>query len=548
MAKKTFQFYTCIFFALAALLAALPSNAQLFNNNNNNSMNNQYSNNNQSNYNNSMFQQQNSGYNNNNQGNSSQSNSRSRSNRSRSRSQTDGQNTANSRNTRSNPASTTAAPNATGNVKSKGNRPPASTGGAAGEGVQVQGGAPQGSSSNAKAGARRPVADQTIQQNAILLLKSSTSVGVLNDPLIVSVELANKKKEEIDRLAFTLRYDPQDLLLAVEKGADGNWVKANTIPLPASSPKDASASVSGAAKISLLASDSSKFKIVQNLVDSQNGLISFEMTAIGKPVAVDGAIVLLTFVPIREAQTTVAFQFINPIKREPEKEPITCLTLAGEDQLGTRFSKSDGVINLDLSIYKSQEDAEREPLIAKSGDKADEDEEKGAPITLSLDVRDGEVSVGDTVNVDVVVSNPDRKSFDAVNLLIAYNPHVFEPVDGDKNAPGINVNDSENKERFPMDFSVVNNIDKEKGIIDYRKKAMRKPCRAQGVLATIQLRALRPTTKTTFRLFLSETRQEPTTGVSFRFQDRLGDASDPFDGVKTCSVGVRATTASLSNR
>lgn len=535
MATKTFRFYPWnlnmgIFFALAALWAASPAEAQF----NNNMMNNPYSNTNQ------MYQQQNSGFNNN-QGNTQQSNTRSRTTHNRSRAQVDGQNTPNSQNTRTN-APSTPAPNAA--RKSKGNRSPAA-GGAAGEGVQIQGGS-QGASSKVRAGVRRPVSDQTLQQNAVLFLKSSNSIGILNEPLIVSVELANKKNEEYDRLAFTLHYNPQDLLLASEKGADGNWVKANAISLPAASPKNASAA--GEAKSALLASDSSQFKIVQNTVDSQNGLIFFEMKAVGKAVSVEGAIVNLTFIPLREAQTSIVFQFINPIQREPEKEPITCLTLAGDDQLGTSFSKADGVVNLDLSVYKTQEDAKREPLVKKSGDTTEEEEEKGTPIALSLAVRNEDVSIGDTVNVDIVVSNPDRKSFDAVNLLIAYNPRFFEPVDGDKNAPGVNVNDSECQERFPLDFPVINVIDKEKGIIDYRKKAMRKACRSQGVLATIQLRALRPTIKTTLRVFLSETRQEPTTGISFRYQDRLGDASDPFDGVKTCSIAVRPTTAFFDNR
>lgn len=482
---------------------------------------------------------------------SNQSNNRTRSSRSRSgiSTQNNGQDSSSSANRSSRTNRSRNASNPNPSISGgQGNRPsaPSAPGGTAGEGIQIQGGGAQGSpgaGTGSKTGVRRNITDRALQQNAILYLESSNTVGIIDQPLTVEIVLSNKKKEEFDRLAFSIQYDPNDMLLAAGKGADGAWLKAGVISLPTASAKVAAAT--GATENSVLAANSSLFTVKQNLVDSSNGLVFFELAA-KKPVTQEGTVARLTFVPLREVQTNVSFLFVNPIQRDLEKEPLTCLNLAGEDRLGSSFSQSDGVVNLDLQIFKSQEDAQRQPSITKAGENSEEEEEKGAPINLSLVSRSTDVNVGDTVEVDVMVSNPDRKSFDSVNLLIAYNPRVLEPVDGDKNAEGINVFDSKYQDKFPLDFPILNRIDKEKGIIDYRKKTMRKPCRSQGALATIQFRAIRPTTKTTFRVFLSETRQEPTTGLSYRYQDRLGDSSDPFDGVTTCSIGVRPTTAYLT--
>ncbi|MGC9329192.1 MAG: cohesin domain-containing protein, partial [Candidatus Hinthialibacter sp.] len=294
----------------------------------------------------------------------------------------------------------------------------------------------------------------------------------------------------------------------------------------------------------LLAGDASKFEILHNSIDHQKGLIFLDMKTIEGPSTLEGPVASLTLVPLRETSAHVAFQFVHPFERDPVKEPFTRLMLADRDQLGTRFSQADGVVHLDLPIYETLDKAKRKPQILKAGEPSEEGED-GAPIQLSLSPRRSEVNVGEIIHVDVVISNPDRKLFDAVNLLIAFNNRVFEPVDADEGAPGINIADEKYFDEFPLDFPVVNIVDQEKGIIDYRKKAMRKPCRSEGVLATIQLRAVHPTKKTTFRLFLSETRQEPTTGLSFRYKDLLGDPRDPFDGVETCSLGVRPTTAYL---
>ncbi|MBN2329680.1 MAG: hypothetical protein JXR73_21240 [Candidatus Omnitrophica bacterium] len=429
-------------------------------------------------------------------------------------------------------------PTAPGRPDSPSNPPSAPSGGDGG--IQIQG----ARSSKYQTGFGKDETEEQIRQNASLYLRPSKSVAVIHQPVTVDVVLSNKKKLEYDRLSFLLHYDPKDVLLTSGKDAAGDWIKIDQIPIPTQKASPASVSGEAVSKPEFLAGDASVFQIAANSIDDQKGLIFFDMKTVGKPSTLEGAVLSLTLVPLRETVAHVSFEFINPFERDPAREPFTRMMLGDRDQLGASFSQADGVIHLDLPIYESLDKAKRQPQILKAGEST-EKEEDGASIELSLAPRRSEINVGEIVNVDVVISNPDRKVFDSVNLLIAFNNRVFEPVDADERAPGVNIADQEYLDKFPFDFPVVNIVDKEKGIIDYRKKAMRKPCRSEGVIATIQLRAVRPTMKTTFRLFLSETRQEPTTGLSYRYQDRLGDPHDPFDGVFTCSLGVRATTAYL---
>ena len=416
--------------------------------------------------------------------------------------------------------------------------PGAPSGGAA-DALQIQGGASMGSSSGSRVIRNTP--EIKIRKNATLYLSAPRTFAVLKEPFTVNVVLSNKTKAEYDRLSFLLQYNPKDLLLTVGQDASGEWGETASVAVSSSTETKRSGLTSK--EDLFLADDASSFAITQNTVDSENGLIFMDMSSKKGPLTLDGKIVQLTFLPLRETRTSISFLYVNPILRDPSKEPLTRLSLKDQDQLGTRFSQADGVLDLELSIFQSLEQAERQPIVTKAG--VETDEMEVGTIALSLVARNEEINVGDIVNVDVVLSNPDAKAFDTVYLLMAYNPRIFEPIDSDDRATGVNISDRDYGETFPLDFPILNVVDKDRGIIDYRKKAMGRPVRAEGTLATIQLKAIRPTKKSTFRLFINDTGKEPTTGLFYRYQDRLGQETDPFDGVSTCSVGVRATTAFL---
>ena len=424
----------------------------------------------------------------------------------------------------------------------------AAGGAASAGGLTIQGAAGQGGrpASNAKGrpAARKNQPEQKMKPTATLYMESASQMAVVNQPKLVSVVLSNKKIE-YDTLSFRLQFDPDDLKPISGQDASGEWISADTISVQneaGSSQSDSPDEGEG----SFIAANPSRYEIVSNTIDAEKGEINFTVKVKNGNSDEGGEVVRLTFLPLRESQTTISFVFNELSGTNEESKPLTALTLSEADQLGSRFNKADGVINLDLQIYQTLEKVRDRMVVKKAGDKGlDESEESSYNTTLSLVPHEYDIEVGSIVEVDVVINNPNKEVFDTVNLLVAYNPRVFEALDGDDFAEGINIEDQPYKERFPLDFPILNEIDSERGIIDYRKKSMRTPAREEGVLATIKLRALRPTKKTTFRLFINQTGEEPTTGLFYRNSDRLGDPLDMYDGVNTCSIGVRPTTAYL---
>jgi hypothetical protein len=387
----------------------------------------------------------------------------------------------------------------------------------------------------------------TTKPTATFYLNSDSPVGVINEPKVIKVMMSNKAQLKFDRISFVIKYNPDDVIISTGKDASGTLVKAESISLTPSPTLDmqVDSKMKKSKAYSLVFGNKSKLDIIENTIDAENGLISLDIQAKKDPIAWNGLIAQFTCIPLHEAQTNISFLFINPEKRDAAKEPLTSLSLFKKDQLGTRFSAADGVVNLDMHIFENRDMAKKSSIITKKGDDLLEDSSAEAA-SLVLIPREKQVSVGDIMEIDVCLKNPGKTVFDSIGLLIAYNTRVFEPVDGEEAVSGINIQDKKYKSNFSMDFPLLNVIDEEKGIIDYRKKAMRKPVSSEGVFATVRLRAIKPTKKTTFRMFISSKGEEPTTGVSYRSQDRLGNPSDPFDGVETCSVGVNPTTAYLS--
>ncbi|MBN2329681.1 MAG: hypothetical protein JXR73_21245 [Candidatus Omnitrophica bacterium] len=418
-------------------------------------------------------------------------------------------------------------------------------------GVQIQGSA---STSGRPSGARGKTAPARKQSEvktkpmATLYLDAPSKMAVINQAKVVSVVLSNNNIE-YDKLSFALQYDPDDIRPVAGQDAAGNWKPAGAVSLSSSSEgavETVSVSEEDAEGL-FVAQNPGKYEITKNSIDLQNGVIEFEMNVKEGASKEGGELVNLNFLPLQETSTTISFIFKDPDDLSKDAAPLTALKLNDTDQLGSRFNENDGVINLDLQIFETLEKARAPMKVKKAGEKNFDEEEDEAfyETTLSLVARENAIDVGDMLEVDVVISNPGRDVYDAVDLLIAYNPRIFEAIDGDDFAPGVNIADQEYKDKFALDFPILNNIDTDRGIIDYRKKSMRRSVSEEGVIATIRLRAIRPTTRTTFRMFINESGEEPTTGLFYRNKDRLGDPVDSYDGVKTCTVGVRPTTAYL---
>jgi hypothetical protein len=292
----------------------------------------------------------------------------------------------------------------------------------------------------------------------------------------------------------------------------------------------------------ILQQEANQYEITQNEILPAEGKIFFEADVKNESSTDSGVVARVQFLPVKETnKSSVSFSFTG---EDGEPTP-TYLYDNGDDQLGSAFNPVDGYINFDFSVVSSYEEARNQRTVVKSQNNRFSESGEELDTFISLIPRQKQVDVGDEVEVDVYIANPNEEAIDSVNLLIAYNPRVFEPIDADEYEPGINIDDKKYMDDFPFDFPLVNTIDADRGIIDYRKRVNRSPVRGEGILATIRLKALRPTTKTTLRIFLNENGEVPTTGIFYRNVDRLGDPSDPFDGVKTSSIKIRPTVAYL---
>lgn len=437
---------------------------------------------------------------------------------------------------------------------STGAAPAAQGGDAAQGGVRVMGkpqfGAQAGPAGQPAAGQGKKAAEPkvTAKPTANFFLNSFSSVGVINEPLTVDLILSNTNKIGFDRFNIALKYDPQVLQpITGELDENGEYVTAAQMVTAAKSEEGAvpTPSTNESSIKSFLLSGKQKFEIIRNEIHAREGRIVMAARLNNETATDSGIVGQIQFLPLKEARSTsIRFDF-----SEPEEEgalAATDLTLAGADQLGSKFDPKDGVVNIDFEIVSSLEKAKKRPVVETQRDRFDEESEEGSLGTrLSLIPRDTDLDVGDTVEIDVYLDNPNREAIDSVSLLIAYNPRIFEPVDADDYAAGINLDDKDYYEEFPFDFPLINSIDEERGLIDYRKRVNRAPVKGEGILATIRLRAIRPTTKTTLRIFLNESGEEPTTGIFYRNRDCLGDPSDRFDGVRSTSLTVRPTTAYL---
>ncbi|MEW6234981.1 MAG: cohesin domain-containing protein [Candidatus Omnitrophota bacterium] len=461
-------------------------------------------------------------------------------------------------------------------------------GGDAAGGISVQGTA-GGNAANTAPGAPGRVgapaskpakqAEIKTRQSAVLYLSTRDTIVLVDEPIPVDVVLANPKKNTYNKISFSLKYNPKELKPVAGKDSLDQWIPAasvsyslddsdkveakaaapnaetvNTNAAPAASAKTDKATLEekNAADAAppvktqtpfIIQKKAEVFKVVDNTVDDLNGIITFSAAVTGDNINESGVVARITFLTLAESSSSsLEFLYEEPGK-EGEGDLLTALSSAKEDRLGATSNPYDGTINLDFQIVSSYEKAKSKPIVKRADERDSETSEDIYNTRLRLISRQENVDVGEPIDVDIYLDNKDKAQIDSVSLLIAYNPRCLEVIDSDDFASGVNIDDKEYKKDFPFDFPKMNTVDADKGIVDYRKMGYKVPIRGDGVLATIHFKTLRPTKKTTLRVFLNESGEDPTTGIFYRYKDRLGDPKDPFDGVTTCSVSVQATAA-----
>ncbi|MDP8245250.1 MAG: hypothetical protein P9L94_14295 [Candidatus Hinthialibacter antarcticus] len=436
----------------------------------------------------------------------------------------------------------------------------AGQGGAPQGGIQIQGttgGGVPGQPGKPQQKNRKAQSTETqfrTRDSAMLYLKPSRSVSAPNEPVTVDVMLSNTARVEFDELRLQLRFDPS-IVKVVQAGDDGEWADAKALRVVPTEDEqtrlDEANNLSGKKTKFILDPANNKYEVTANEVKASEGVIDFKVNAVDKSGSDTGILARFTAIPQPgNDMVSIGFQFadVSSTKVATKDSLLTYLRLDGKDQLGSSYDPADGVISLEVSILDGDEDlSSRNQITRADRERRFDGEDDGTGmVQLHLLNQEPVVDVGDTVEVDVYLQNPDNEEFDSLSLLVAFNPRILEPIDGDEIASGINLDESEGKAKFSFDFPLLNSVDSEKGLIDFRRRSLNKSVSQQGVVATVRFRAVRPTKKTTFRILVNGKGEDPTTGVFFRGQDRLGASIDPFDGFTTTSISVRPTMAYLN--
>jgi len=207
----------------------------------------------------------------------------------------------------------------------------------------------------------------------------------------------------------------------------------------------------------------------------------------------------------------------------------TALKAEGKDILGVPATPMDGVIPTGVTINSSdkrgeekiQVDPSLEYLIGKHLE-----ENPPQHITLCLKCDKKTVTIGETFDVSIILSNPDAESFDCLALYMRFDPYVLKVVDWDKGnwiTLGTNIQDGFARRRFPFDYHIRNDADNYLGRIEYRMGTSQDSPMPSGEFARIRFRAIAPAEKTNIFFVHDTGARFPNTSVSLLGQEILSD-------------------------
>ncbi len=363
-----------------------------------------------------------------------------------------------------------------------------------------------------------------------IYIQASTNPVLLDEEFDLDFRFQNPKNKGYDRFEFTLKYDPEYFEF-ISSSTDSETLQIADQAIDK--------------KPTIREVNSGSLSYYVNEVFPATGTIHYLLELSDESSTASGLVATARFRGIKQCRP-MEFEFISELQ-DPDGLPNglrkSGVTLDGVDILGNVENPTDGLLSQRVGVKTEQEREISDRTLAQ-----DENVEKSFNTNLRLWTPRRQIVLGEEFDVYVDLENPDADIFDQISLLIAFNPRVLAVVDYDDNnaiTQGVNIHDGTYRETFPFDYSNVNKVDQERGVIDYRMRAYRKGLRAEGTLAAIRFRALQTTTKTTLRLLVDLESEEPTSGLFYRFEDVLGDSQDPADGLATTSIQIgRIRTAS----
>jgi len=255
--------------------------------------------------------------------------------------------------------------------------------------------------------------------------------------------------------------------------------------------------------------------------DNEGGEIMYECT-FKTPQVLDGLNILrIVWKTLKTTDfTEIGFDLANG---------ETVLKAKGKDILGVPAMPMDGVIPTGVTINPSdkrgeekiQVDPSLEYLVGKHlSEKPDQH------ITLRLKSDKKTITIGETFDVSIILSNPDAESFDCLALYMRFDPDVLRVVDWDKGnwiTLGTNVQDGFARRKFPFDYHLRNDADNYLGRIEYRMGTSQDSPMPSGEFAKIRFRAISPVEKTNIFFVQDKGARFPNTSVSSLGQELLSD-------------------------
>ena len=136
------------------------------------------------------------------------------------------------------------------------------------------------------------------------------------------------------------------------------------------------------------------------------------------------------------------------------------------------------------------------------------------------------------------MDNPRGVSVDDVEIIIKYSTKYLDIIDMDSDLPGVNL-ESDNRLAHNVGVQVILNlVDTEKGIIQFRLKAMTKDAYVGGKIATIRMVGKKRCLYTPLEFMFPKSINLPGTKVTRNNHDILGWDNDPKDGIISGGVTV----------
>ncbi len=348
--------------------------------------------------------------------------------------------------------------------------------------------------------------------------RPSLNVSVLENKIFVTrLALYNPKSSEFSQVDASIKYDP---LLVRPVGVDDGAISGN---------------LENPSRV---------------LVNQSKGLLSF--AADFKAPRTD------SFLTIAKIQ----WKALEPVANTPvafvntAEHPSGVFNLQGENILhmrndGTAASSSKaGLLDATVSIEAANgsielADTSNNPFsaVALATNITAGTAEGG--VQLSLSPRKDYVQVGEDFLVDVLYRNPKRADMDSVKLQVRFDPNVLSVIDTDEGnwiTRGINIFDGAYHDTLPFDYHRKNTVSNSLGLIVYEMGfGSRTPVPAEGVIATINFRAIAPAASTSVAFSVGGNGPAaPDTTISFLGFNLIGKPGQRDQAMSNAAVSIRA--------